>query len=119
MQATIIPLETQTDLTNDFALTVSLDGKTFRLLVSWSERSNSWYLDVYAVDQNGVQQSVLNGARLSPWWPVLASIPGDARPPGEIVLWDTIDQGDDPTHGNLGTRYLLAYYPASELGRDG
>jgi hypothetical protein len=118
MQSVIVPLDTQPDLINDFAETIALDGKTFRLLFSWSLRTNSWYIDVFAVDQNGVPQSVINGARLSPWWPVLASVPGTARPPGELVLWDTLDIGEDPTHGNLGTRYLLVYYPASELGRD-
>lgn len=119
MQEIIVPIDPPPSLVNDFTQTISLDGKTFRLLFSWSERSLGWYLDVYSVDQNGAEQSVLNGARLSPWWPVLASIPGTLRPAGELVLLDMTNQGDDPQHDNLGTRYQLAYYSARELGRDG
>jgi uncharacterized protein DUF6983 len=103
---------------NDVRLSVALDGRSYVLDFSWSDRSQSWYLDLYAVTSAPVNLiPVIAGKRISCFYPPLAGTPGDARPPGELVPFDLTDSGIDPTHDELGARVVLAYYTAAELGR--
>lgn len=119
MNPLYIPINPVADLVNDFTLDCSLDGGNFRLSFSWSDRSFAWHINVYAILTDAPDPvPVLEGARLSIWWPVLAGVPGTTgRPPGELWAVDTTNVGTDAAHNELGNRVQLAYYTAAELGR--
>lgn len=116
MNPLYIPIDPVDPLVDDFSLDCSLDGGNFRIELSWSPRSESWFISVYAILTDQVDPvPVLQGSRLSIWWPVLAGIPGTNRPPGELVALDLTNIGTDAAHNELGGRVQLAYYPASEF----
>lgn len=118
MDPLYIPIDPIGPMVNDMSLDCSLDGGNFRIDLSWSLRSDAWHISVYAIvtDQDD-PVPIVQGARLSCWWPVLAGIPGVNRPPGELVALDTTNAGTDANHDELGSRVQLAYYSAFELGR--
>ena len=89
--------------------TTDLSGRTYVLDFEWSERSESWYLDV-SLREEGEDTPVLQGVRLSLEWLLLSSDASENRPPGELVLL-----GEPPTKTNLGTGARLYYYEPGEL----
>ena len=102
---------------SDFRQTVTLDARQFVLDVSWSHRSESWYVSVYALASGQTLVPIVEGQRLSIGWPVLAGCVGTDRPPGELLLIDLTGSGTDATREDLGTRTKLYYYDADEMGR--
>lgn len=114
----VIPIDPPTVNVDDYRLSTALDGSQFVIDLSWSHRSESWYLDIYAVQGQGTDLvPVLASARLSCWYPLLLGVVNEVRPAGELMVWDMTGLGNDPTHTDLGSRVLLAYYTAAELGR--
>jgi len=115
-----MPLEIPIDAKNPESEQVtSLDGTAFVIGVSWSERGESWYLNVSLQRDGQDPAPVLLGARVSVGYPPLLGVVGE-RPLGEIVPMDVSDQtgyGADPGRYDLGTRVRLMYYTAEELGR--
>jgi hypothetical protein len=98
----------------DFVQTISLDGSAYQLTFSWSTRSESWYLDVFRLNDDSDPAPVVAGARLSPGYPLLMGVTGTARPPGDLFLLDLNVQGD-PTRTDLGSRAKLYYFDLDSL----
>jgi hypothetical protein len=104
--------------TPQYEQVTSLDGKAYVLELSWSDRSESWYLSVSLQRDNQIADPIVLGMRLSIGYPVLAGVTADGRPPGEIFAVDVSGgYGSDPTRYDLGTRVRLVYYDAAEMGR--
>lgn len=102
----------------EFTQVTSLDGKPYVIGLSWSDRSESWYVDVSLQRDNVNADPIALGMRVSIGYPVLAGVQTDGRPPGEIFAVDVSTVlGSDPTRYDLGTRVRLVYYDAAELGR--
>ncbi len=102
----------------EYEQVTSLDGKPYVLGLSWSDRSDSWYLNVFLQRDNQTADPIVLGMRLSIGYPVLAGVNTDGRPPGELFAVDVSGGfGSDPTRYDLGTRVRLVYYDAAEMGR--
>jgi hypothetical protein len=112
-------LEIPTDATTtEYEQITSLDGKPYVFGLSWSERAESWYLDVSLQRDNAEPTPIVLGMRLSIGYPLLVAVTTDGRPPGEIFPVDVSGGfGEDPGRYDLGTRVRLVYYDAAELGR--
>lgn len=88
-----------------------LDGETFRLLVRYNKRIDSWVLSVF--DFEGT--AVATGRRITvnnflfPW------LVTSARPSGQLMALDSQDEDSDPGHDDLGTRVVLYYLDAEEV----
>lgn len=104
--------------TLDMRQTTSLDGSPYVLDLSWSDRSQSWYLSLFQQRETDVITPVLQGVRISIGYPLLVPAAAvDGRPPGELIAIDTSDTGTDPGFADLGARVRLYYYDADEMVR--
>lgn len=107
-----IPLDS---IDADFIQTATtLDGSTYILDFSWSDRSESWYISVY-LQTDGNPTPIVEGVRLSPGWPLMLGVVVDGRPPGELFALDLNGQGD-PGRSDLGGRVKLYYFDQESLG---
>lgn len=88
-----------------------LDGTSYILTVRWNFRESSWYLHIETTD--GVV--VVGSRKLVPGSRLLRYVVGTARPPGELVLVDTMDAGGTPGFDDLGARYVLVYGTGEEM----
>lgn len=83
---------------------VTLSGQSYRLRLTWRQRNQGWYLDLYEDDNT----PLLLGRRLSPGWSP------DARTrvlPGLLYV-----KGPSPyDRSHLGGRLTLLYYEPEEL----
>jgi hypothetical protein len=95
-----------------FTQTTDLDGTTYSLRFRWSERGGCWHLDMRTLD--GVP--VLLSARLVTHWPLLRRVRNAVRPPGELFVQDLTGPGEEPTLEEFGSRFVLFYLDAEELG---
>lgn len=87
---------------------VQLDGVSYFLVLTWRERLQSWYMDLYTNDNTPVYL----GRRLSPQWSPNANLSVTNGPPG--LFWVV---GPDPYNRvDLGGNLRLYYYTAAELG---
>lgn len=92
----------------------SLDGVDFQLVFAWSQREGAWRLTLN--DLHGAP--ILASVRLGTIVQLLRGVRDARRPPGELFVVDTLATGrDDPGFADLGTRFLLLYADAAELGR--
>ena len=103
--------------TPDFRQVASLDGAAYVLDVSFSDRTNSWYVSVLQQREDSEPTPIAEGVRLAVNYPVLAGIVFDGRPQGELIPIDLTNRGIDPSYEDLGTRVRLYYYDASEMAR--
>jgi hypothetical protein len=99
----------------DSRQTVSLDGSTYLLDLSWSTRSESWYLDLYLQTEVGDPSPIVTGVRLSVGYPLLIGLPLSGRPPGQLFALDLNGAGP-PNRDDLGTRVKLYYFDVESLG---
>lgn len=104
-------------LSDDSRQATSLDGTAYLIDLSWSTRSETWYISVFQPQGVEAPTPVIQGIALRIGYPVLAGVVMDGRPLGEIIAVDLSGAGDDPGHEDLGTRVRLYYYTAAELGR--
>lgn len=116
-----MPLIVPIDSTDpEWRQTTSLDETTYVLRGSWSDRAECWYLSVYFQTAGDELVPIVQGAKLSVGYPTLLGVVGDNRPRGELIPVDVSDRiglGVDPGRYDLGTRVLLFYSTAEELGR--
>lgn len=89
----------------------ALDGRDYQLTLDWSQREGKWRLDL--ADQDGV--AIRSGIALVVNWQLLAGVTDTRRPPGELVLVDTMGRAEDPGFADLGSRFVLLYFAAAEL----
>lgn len=93
---------------------VSLEGSIYTLRMVWSERLDAWLLDI--MTNEGVP--IAQGLPLRAGVPInnaVRHLPG--MPPGLFVVYDSTQQGNDPTFDDLGVRVLLIYLTAAEAPR--
>jgi hypothetical protein len=109
-----IPIRVTAD---DMRLSTTLDGSVYVIDLSWSERTNSWFISVAAQTTTATPTPVITGLRLSINWPALLGVTGPLRPPGELLAIDTTGLGMDALHDELVQRVRLYYYDQIELGR--
>lgn len=91
----------------------SLAGVEYVLSFAWNGRLGLWSLglaDVHGVD-------IATGLALVTNWPLLTRAGNrDARrPPGDLVVIDTLGQFTDPTYVSLGAQHLLLYTDPGEI----
>lgn len=92
----------------------TLDGRDYTLSFRWNQRDGHWYLDL----ATSVGVAIRSGMMLATSMPLLAGLTTTARPPGELAILDTTGAVDvDPGFSDLGTRFRLVYFTATELGR--
>lgn len=88
--------------------TVTLEGVQYRLRLTWFERLQAWYLDLYQLDETPIAL----GRRVTPEWAPLARLLPVGKPTGELYV-----RGPDPyRRDELGPLVLLRYYTADEIG---
>lgn len=102
-----IPITADVD---EFYQVVELDGSSYTLTFSYSERASLWCLSIFFID-NGVLVPVLEGVALVANWPILAGVTHANRPKGELAIRAT----RDPSRSELGASADLIYWEASEL----
>lgn len=105
-----IPITSDAD---EFTQSVQLDGSTYVLAFSYSERTQIWYLSLYFQD-NGVSVPVLEGAAVVADYPLLAGVTHANRPLGELAV-RVFGTSRDPGPDDLGAAAELIYFEASEL----
>jgi hypothetical protein len=92
----------------------TLDGRNYLLTFEWNQRDGGWYLAL--ADAQG--SVIATGRRLSTGFPLLREVRDARRPPGELVVADTLAsdtrEPDDPTFASLGARHVLVYLAAGE-----
>ncbi|MBK6532609.1 MAG: hypothetical protein IPN17_28235 [Deltaproteobacteria bacterium] len=94
--------------------TSALDGVNFVLTFDWNQRMGRWALSL--ADSRGV--AIRSGMILNVDVPLLRGVVDTRRPRGELVVMDASGVGDlDPGFSDLGSRFLLLYLDAAELGR--
>lgn len=88
-----------------------LDGDTFRVLVRYNARIDSWMLSLYDFEGNAVAtgRRITVNNFLFPW------LVSSARPGGQLMALDSQDEDADPGHDDLGTRVVLYYFDADEI----
>lgn len=93
---------------------VQLDGTTYGLEFRWNERAAGWFMSVY----DSVGTLLLANRRLVLNWGLLARFKRwqPSLPPGDFVVFDTTQNGVEPGLTDLGTRVLVKYVEAKELG---
>ncbi|TAK31002.1 MAG: hypothetical protein EPO40_06310 [Myxococcaceae bacterium] len=94
--------------------TSALDGVNFVLTFDWNQRMGRWMLSL--ADSRG--GAIRSGMILNVDVPLLRGVVDSRRPRGELVVMDASGAGDlDPGFSDLGSRFLLLYLDAAELGR--
>jgi hypothetical protein len=84
-----------------------LSGIPYVFDFSWSERSESWYLDFY-LQTDTDPEPIRTGIRITNNWPLLLGCVHDSRPPGELFPAD-LGNGPDAGRYDLGKRVKLYY----------
>lgn len=105
-----IPVTADAD---EFTQTVQLDGSTFILAFSFSDRTQLWFLSLYFQD-NGVAVPILEGIAVVADYPILAGVTHANRPKGELAV-RVSGASRDPGREDLGAAAELIYFEASEL----
>jgi len=86
---------------------ITLDNARHRARLTWRERQQAWYLDLYT--QAGV--AIARGRRLSGRFDPMAGVLQANQPPGAFLVFGDLRQRDE-----LGTEDgLLLYYDESEI----
>ena len=86
---------------------VTLDGTEYRIVLTWRQRSRSWYLDLYSADGNPIAL----GRRLSSGWSPVRGATDAQLPPGAFVVGGP----EDYRRSDLGDDLMVRYYSGAEL----
>lgn len=106
----------------DYEQTTTLDGRDYRLQITYNQRADRWYLSI--ADQDG--DPIASGIKLVAEMPLFRSVTDERRPPGLLMCKDLeaaepdFAAGErtfarDPGREDLGTRHQLWYLTAAEL----
>jgi hypothetical protein len=90
---------------------ITLSGRDYVLRFDWSQRDGHWFLGIY--DPAGI--AIITGLKLVANWRLLRGRLEALRPPGELVVVDTIEPAIDPGFGDLGVRHTLNYLEPGEV----
>lgn len=113
-------IPTRTDLTN-YELTVELDRVDYDLRFLWNDRDETWYLTITETQTTNIDADTGEKVPLLAGVPILIGVPllrvlrGLVRPSGELMAFDTTNEGRAPGLTELGARVQLLYIEASEL----
>ena len=66
---------------NDFVLSVTLDGKVWRLHFSWNDRAALWSMEI----RNSSDVTLIRGIRCVPNYPLINQYRRPTLPPGEFI----------------------------------
>nr|WP_320145992.1 hypothetical protein [uncultured Anaeromusa sp.] len=66
---------------NDFVLSVTLDGKVWRLHFSWNDRAALWSMEI----RNSSDVTLISGIRCVPNYPLINQYRRPTLPPGEFI----------------------------------
>jgi len=91
--------------------TIDLTGVIFRIVLTYRERQDGWYLDLYDADD----VLLLAGKRLSVDWLILRSHIGAGMPAGHLMLYDTSGAGANCGYEDLGSSHLLYYFEPEDI----
>lgn len=94
-----------------FDLRAELDGQTYRLVFDWNGRNERYYLTIYTDDGT----LALAGVKMIANWPLLRKYPYENLPPGELVLADLTESGEQARIENIGEAFRLWYYPQAAM----
>lgn len=83
-------------------MTIAWGDRQVRLSFTWRNRTGSWYLDVFELDDTEVGAAIVRGRRVSPRWAPLAGLRSVGLPQSPVLVIDG-GVGSDP-------------FPRSELG---
>ena len=86
---------------------VTLDGEEYRAVLTWRQRTRSWYLDLYLADGTPVAL----GRRFSPGWSPVRGSTSEDLPPGSFVVAGQ----DGYRRSDLGRDLVLRYYTENEI----
>ena len=87
--------------------TVTLAGVQYRVRLTWRPRTNSWYLDIYTLEE----VAIALGRRLSPGWGPLIGLLPEGAPAGLFYV-----RGPSTyIQGSLGSDVKLLFYETADL----
>lgn len=95
-----------------YRVSTVLDEVEYILDVRWNARDGAWYFDLYDADEDLIRAGIKV---------VLGTLLGrrcaDLRfPGGAIIADDTSRDGREATLDDIGTRVVVMYFDADELG---
>jgi len=88
-----------------------LDGVTYSFRFRWSDRSQTWHMDLRTLDDEPIALSVA----LVTAWPLLRRCHAPHRPPGDLVLIDLAGPAEPVTRDGFGDRWCLFYLPGLDV----
>jgi hypothetical protein len=91
--------------------TLPLDGATYRLRLTYRQRQDRWYVDLFDADD----AALVRGAMLTVDTPLLEDIRIPGLPPGALMCLDTTGAGEPCGYEDLGRRCVLLYLSADDL----
>lgn len=94
----------------DYSQRVDLDGKAYLFRLYFNTRNQSWYVDIS--DSTGVL--VAAGRRCIISDVLTGQLHHLAIPPGEFLVFDTLNRDKDPGLADFGGRVLLLYVPKAD-----
>lgn len=93
---------------------VTLTDVEFRIVLTYRERGDRWYMTIY--DADGV--ALLSSKKLSVNTPLLEDYEIDGLPAGEFGLWDSSGAEAECGFDDLGKRCLLIYFDPDDIPED-
>lgn len=101
-------IPTRTDL-NNYTMEIDLDGAEYTLGFRWNFRDSFWYLSISNADG-----PIVSGVKITVGTDLLANVPHEDAPPGELVATDTSGADSEPAINELGDRVRLIYSATTE-----
>ena len=89
--------------------TSTLDGSDYEIQWRWNSRSSRWWMRLSDDDGQICYIPAVAG------FPLLRSVTGTRRPPGEIIVRDLLDQDREPGLRDFSTDFAVLYIESSEI----
>lgn len=90
-----------------FTQRVLLESSEYVFDFRWNQRESRWYL----VFSDTAEVPIWAG-KLTPDWPLLAGVVDARRPPGELILMDSLKTEAPAGLGDLDRSFVLRYVEA-------
>jgi len=107
MSVRIIPLENAKNEGN-FTVAIDMDGEDFQLHFQLNDREDFWYFDLLDVDGNQLRSGIKAVSNF-PLLRLMVHNSTPARPAGEIMCIDTLDNPTDSGVEDFGISAEMAY----------